>query len=75
MALRPSPVPKAWWLLNQARGWDDFVEAMRLIEPVEVDFNDQVLRVDGGSWLHTGSNEHEATAAGCRATARPRHDL
>ncbi len=32
MALRPSRVAQGWLLLNQAQGWDDFVNAMRLIE-------------------------------------------
>lgn len=32
MALRPCPAIRGWLLLNQATGWDDFVEAMRLIE-------------------------------------------
>jgi penicillin amidase len=32
MALRPCPAIQGWYRLNAARGWDDFVEAMRLIE-------------------------------------------
>ncbi len=32
MALRPSPAFDGWLKLNKAKGWDDFVEAMRLIE-------------------------------------------
>jgi penicillin amidase len=32
MALRPCPAIRGWYRLNAARDWDDFVEAMRLIE-------------------------------------------
>jgi penicillin amidase len=32
MALRPCPAVDGWLQLNKARGWDDFVQAMRLIE-------------------------------------------
>ncbi len=32
MALQPNPAIQGWFLLNQARNWDEFVEAMRLIE-------------------------------------------
>lgn len=32
MALRPSPAFSGWLWLNRASGWDDFVDAMRLIE-------------------------------------------
>ncbi len=32
MALRPSPAFTGWLWLNRASGWDDFVDAMRLIE-------------------------------------------
>ena len=32
MALRPAPIVQGWFQLNLASGWDDFVEAMRLIE-------------------------------------------
>jgi penicillin amidase len=32
MALQPSPAVQGWHQLNLAHGWDDFVEAMRLIE-------------------------------------------
>jgi len=32
MALQPSPTLEGWYRLNKAQNWDDFVEAMRLIE-------------------------------------------
>jgi len=32
MALRPCPAIRGWYQLNLARDWDEFVEAMRLIE-------------------------------------------
>ena len=32
MALRPSQAMSGWYRLDQARGWDEFVEAMRRIE-------------------------------------------
>jgi penicillin amidase len=51
MALRPSPAFSAWLSLNQASGWDDFVDAMRLIEAPQlgVVYGD----VDGniGNWV------------------------
>jgi penicillin amidase len=51
MALRPSPAFSAWLSLNRATGWDDFVDAMRLIEAPQlgVVYGD----VDGniGNWV------------------------
>jgi len=32
MALQPVPAIEGWFRVNTARGWDDFVDAMRLIE-------------------------------------------
>jgi penicillin amidase len=32
MALQPCPAVDGWLLLNKAHGWDDFVDAVRLIE-------------------------------------------
>ena len=32
MALQPVPAIEGWYRLNTARGWDDFVDAMHLIE-------------------------------------------
>jgi penicillin amidase len=63
MALRPSPATKAWWLLNRATGWTDFVEAMRLIEAPQLN----VVYADTGGnigyWL-TGKVPIRATGDG-----------
>ena len=50
MALRPSQVARGWLWLNQAAGWNDFVEAMRLIEAPQL--NVAYADVDGniGYW-------------------------
>jgi len=51
MALAPSPAIRGWFRLNQARGWDDFVAAMRLIEAPQL--NIPYADVDGniGYWV------------------------
>jgi len=51
MALRPTPGMMGWYRLNHARGWDDFVEAMRLIEAPQL--NVPYADVDGniGYWV------------------------
>lgn len=51
MALRPSPATKAWWLLNQAKTWDDFVEAMRLIEAPQLNVVYADTQGNIGYWL------------------------
>lgn len=38
MALRPCPALTGWFKLNCARSWDEFVEAMRLIEAPQLNF-------------------------------------
>ncbi|MCP4428899.1 MAG: penicillin acylase family protein, partial [Chloroflexi bacterium] len=38
MALRPSTAMQGWYNLNYATGWDDFVEAMRLIDAPQLNF-------------------------------------
>jgi penicillin amidase len=51
MALRPSPALSGWHKLNLARGWDDFVGAMQLIEAPQL--NVPYADVDGniGYWV------------------------
>jgi len=51
MALRPSTALAGWHRLNLARGWDDFVAAMRLIEAPQL--NVAYADVDGniGHWV------------------------
>jgi penicillin amidase len=51
MALRPSPALAGWHKLNLARGWDDFVAAMQLIEAPQL--NVPYADVDGniGYWV------------------------
>jgi penicillin amidase len=51
MALRPSPALSGWHKLNLARGWDDFVAAMQLIEAPQL--NVPYADVDGniGYWV------------------------
>ena len=50
MALRPNEAARGWLWLNQARGWDDFVNAMRLITAPQL--NVAYADVDGniGYW-------------------------
>ena len=51
MALRPSSATKGWFLLDQARDWNEFVEAMRPIEAPGL--NTVYADVDGniGHWV------------------------
>ena len=51
MALRPCQAFHGWYLLDQAMGWDDFVEAMRLIVAPQLNVN--YADVDGniGHWV------------------------
>ena len=51
MALRPGRAPEGWLQLNKARNWDEFVEAMRLIEAPQL--NVAYADVDGniGTWV------------------------
>jgi penicillin amidase len=51
MALHPSPATKAWQLLNQARHWDDFVEAMRHIEAPQLNVVYADTAGNIGYWL------------------------
>ena len=63
MALRPSPAPKAWWLLNRARGWDDFVEAMDLVEAPQLNVVYADIQGNIGYWL-TGKTPIRAKGDG-----------
>ena len=51
MALRPSPAAKGWWVLNQAKHWDDFVEAMHLIEAPQLNVAYADTQGNIGYWL------------------------
>ncbi len=63
MALRPGPSFSGWLRLNQAAGWDEFVEAMRLIEAPQL--NVAYADVDGniGYWV-TGRTPIRAAGDG-----------
>ena len=37
-------------------------DALRFLEPTEIEFNGHLLRIKENAWLHTGSNQHEAMA-------------
>ncbi len=50
MALRPAEVIRGWWLLNQAAGWDDFVEAMRWIEAPQLNIGYADVEGNIGFW-------------------------
>jgi penicillin amidase len=63
MALRPCPAIMGWHRLNRAKGWDDFVDAMRLIEAPQLsicyaDVNDNI-----GYWI-TGRTPIRAKGLG-----------
>ena len=51
MALRPSPTMKAWWALNRANHWDEFVEVMRLIESPQLNVVYADTQGNIGYWL------------------------
>ncbi len=51
MALRPCPAVTGWWQLNQARGWDDFVEAMRLIDAPQLSVGYADVEGNIGYWV------------------------
>ncbi|MCB0153668.1 MAG: penicillin acylase family protein [Anaerolineae bacterium] len=51
MALRSASAMKAWWRLNRAQGWDDFVEAMRLIEAPQLNVVYADTAGNIGYWL------------------------
>jgi penicillin G amidase len=51
MALRPCPAIRGWLLLNQAQGWDDFVEAMRLIEAPQLNITYADVEGNIGYWV------------------------
>jgi penicillin amidase len=51
MALRPCPAIEGWLRLNQARGWDQFVEAMRLIEAPQLHVAYADVEGNIGGWV------------------------
>lgn len=51
MALRPCPVFQGWFQLNLARGWDDFVSAMRLIEAPQLNVTFADVENNIGYWV------------------------
>jgi len=51
MALRPSPAFDGWLQLNKAKGWDDFVEAMRLIEAPQLNVAYADVENNIGYWV------------------------
>ncbi|OGO15178.1 MAG: hypothetical protein A2Y93_00630 [Chloroflexi bacterium RBG_13_68_17] len=51
MALRPSPAIRGWYQLNQAHDWDEFVEAMRLIEAPQLNVVYGDTRHNIGYWV------------------------
>ncbi|MBC8505839.1 MAG: penicillin acylase family protein [Anaerolineales bacterium] len=51
MALRPSPAFDGWLKLNKAKGWDDFVEAMRLIEAPQLNVAYADVQNNIGYWV------------------------
>jgi penicillin amidase len=63
MALRPSPAFEGWWLLNKAKGWDEFVEAMRRIEAPQLNVAYADVRDNIGYWV-TGKVPRRAKGDG-----------
>ena len=51
MALRPSPAFDGWLKLNLAKGWDDFVEAVRLIEAPQLNVAYADVENNIGYWV------------------------
>jgi len=51
MALRPSPAFDGWLKLNRAKGWDDFVEAVRLIEAPQLNVAYADVESNIGYWV------------------------
>jgi penicillin G amidase len=51
MALRPCPAFHGWLKLNQAANWDEFVEAMRLIEAPQLNVSYADVQGNIGYWV------------------------
>lgn len=51
MALRPGPMMAGWHRLNKAAGWDDFVEAMQLIEAPQLNVAYADVEGNIGYWV------------------------
>jgi penicillin amidase len=51
MALRPTTAIEGWYRLNIARGWDDFVAAMRLIEAPQLSVAYADVENNIGYWV------------------------
>lgn len=51
MALRPIQAFEGWFKLNKAKGWDDFVDAMRLIEAPQLNVAYADVHNNIGYWV------------------------
>lgn len=51
MSLRPCPAFRGWLLLNRAGGWDDFVDAVRLIEAPQLNVGYADTEGNIGYWV------------------------
>ncbi|MHA2306587.1 MAG: penicillin acylase family protein, partial [Candidatus Hodarchaeales archaeon] len=51
MALRPSKAMDGYWLLNQAKSWDEFVEAMRHIDATQLNMTYADVHDNIGYWV------------------------
>jgi penicillin amidase len=51
IALRPTFAFEGWYRLNQARGWDDFIDAMRLIEAPQLNVAYADVENNIGYWV------------------------
>jgi penicillin amidase len=51
MALRPCPAMRGWLLLNQVGNWDEFVEAMRLIQAPQLNVAYADVEGNIGYWV------------------------
>jgi penicillin amidase len=63
MALRPGPSLLGWLRLNQAAGWDDFVDAMRLVEAPQLNVAYADVEGNIGYWV-TGRTPIRAAGDG-----------
>ena len=51
MSLQPNPALQGWYLLNQATKWDEFVEALRLIEAPQLSIAYADVQGNIGYWV------------------------
>jgi penicillin amidase len=71
MALRPCPVLKGWFLLDQAHDWDEFVDAMRYIEAPQLNVAYADVEGNIGYWVTGKVPVRAGTCAAAVGTSGP----